>query len=225
MNAMDLYQLPPADRIADTVYETLRDAIFAGSMQPGTRLSVPELAKTLGVSRSPVREAVLRLTQERLAQEEPRRGAAVARVGTSDLARLYEVRAVLEGLATRLAVERGGPGLVDDLEAAVVLHEEAVTAGDLAAHREADMRFHRRIRQEAENPELETLLDSIQGRVRLAMLTTAVVAGPRLALDDHRLILAAIRAGDPAAAQQAAEAHVQRLRRTLLADAQRGEAS
>ena len=75
---MDLRRLPPSDGIADTVYETLRDAIFSGAVPPGTKLSVPAIAVRLGVSRSPVREAVLRLKQEQLANYEPRRGAVVA---------------------------------------------------------------------------------------------------------------------------------------------------
>jgi DNA-binding GntR family transcriptional regulator len=108
---MGLGRLPPADRIADTVDEKLCNAIFARTLQPGTRLSVPALAAELGVSRSPVREAVLRLTQERLAREEPRRGAVVAHIGPRELTALYEVREVLEGLAARLAVENSGCGV------------------------------------------------------------------------------------------------------------------
>jgi len=214
---MELRRLPPSDRIADTVYEALRDAIFSGAIPPGSRLSVPALADRLGVSRSPVREAVLRLSQEQIAQEEPRLGAVVAHMGADGLASLYEVRAALEGLATRLALERAGPSFITDLQALLAEHRRAVSRGDLAAHRETDIQFHCRIRQESRNAELRSLLDRIETRVRLAMLATSVTSGPQRALEDHEAIFAAISKGDPHSAEAKARGHVDRLRRALLA--------
>ena len=223
--------LAPTDRIADSVYAALRDAIFAGRLRPGARLSVPALAGQFGVSRSPVREAVLRLTQERLAHEEPRRGAVVASVNVAELARLYEVREVLEGLAARLAVQNRGRRLVDELTSVLAAHAEAIadlppgphpdTAGGpawaaLDAHMSADMRFHGLIREASANPELIGMLEAIQTRVRLAMVTTSVTAGPHLAVADHRAILAAISAADPDLAERRAREHITRLRQNLL---------
>src|SRR5579875_1256952 len=105
---MHLERLPAAatDRIADAVYERIRDAIFTGALPPDARLSVPALADRLGVSRSPVREAVMRLIHDRLAVEEPRRGAVIARIEPADLIHIYEVREALEGLAVSLAARR-----------------------------------------------------------------------------------------------------------------------
>jgi DNA-binding GntR family transcriptional regulator len=208
------------ERITDAVYERLRDAIFAGDLRAGSRLSVPALAELLGVSRSPVREAVVRLTQERLAREEPRRGAMVARVDSDELASVYEVREVLEGLAARLAVLHGGAALVTELDGLFAAHESAVESNQLADHVKLDMGFHQAIRRGAGNPELIRLLDEIQTRVRLAMLTTTETSGPALALKDHREILEAIRKGDPDEAERRAREHVGRLRDTL-----RGKAS
>ena len=205
-------------RVADTVYAGLRDAIFTGDLRPGGRLSVPALADRLGVSRSPVREAVQRLIAERLAVEEPRRGAVVARIDTAELVRLYEVREVLEGLATRLAVEHSGRRLVDRLATVLDEHTRAVADADIAAHMDADQRFHRLLRLGSDNAEVVRMLDSIQARVQLAMRTTSVTAGPRLALADHRAIYEAVRAGDPTAAEERARAHVARLRASFADD-------
>lgn len=213
-----------ADRIADAVYARLRDEMFSGALAPGARLSVPALAERLRVSRSPVREAVLRLTQEGLATEEPRRGAVVARVGAHELAALYDVREVLEGLAARLAVENSGRRLVDRLHDAFAEHEKAVDAADVDGHMAADVQFHALVRQAAGNPEVLRLLDDIQAKVRLAMRTTTVTGGPRRALDDHRAILSAVESGDPAAAEEAARAHIARLRTALRDEADREEA-
>lgn len=206
---------PARTRVADDVYGRLREMIFTGELAAGARLSVPALAEVLEVSRSPVRDAVLRLVQERLATEEPRRGAVVARVGLAELAAIYEIREVLEGLAARLAVENAGRKLVWALREAVDEHDAAVRRADLAASTEADMRFHRLIREAAGNPEVVRLLDDVQAQVRLAMRTTTVTAGPRLAVDDHRAILTAIESGDGVAAEQAARAHIFRLRSAL----------
>jgi DNA-binding GntR family transcriptional regulator len=208
--------LAPSDRIADSVYTALLDAIFTGRIRPGSKLSVPALAGQLGVSRSPVREAVQRLIAERLAGEEPRRGAVVASVGPAELARLYEVREVLEGLAARLAVENQGRRLVTELRSVLAVHERAVDSAVLDAHTEADLRFHGLIRTASANPELISMLDAIQTRVRLAMVTTTVTAGPRRALQDHQAILAAISAGDPDLAERSAREHIARLRQSLL---------
>lgn len=204
------------ERVADAVYERVREEIFTGALPPGTRLSVPALAEQLQVSRSPVREAVTRLVHERLAREEPRRGAVVARVGPPELATLYEVREVLEGLVARLAVENTGRRLVDRLAEVLHEHEQAVETADVARHMEADMRFHTLVRQAAGNSEAIRVLDEIQTRVRLAMYTTTVTAGPRRALEDHQAIFAAIRSADPAEAERTARAHVVRLRAALL---------
>lgn len=205
-----------AERIGDVVYQHLREQIFSGELPPGTRLSVPAIADELEASRSPVRDAVLRLIQERLAREEPRRGAVVAQVGPIELAALYEVREVLEGLAARLAVENAGRRLVDRLRDTLAEHEEAVATTDLDRHLEADMRFHSLIRQAGGNDEVVRLLDDIQTQIRLAMRTTTVTGGPRYALTDHHAILTAIESGDPAEAERAARAHIARLRVALL---------
>lgn len=209
-----------ADRMADTVYERLREQIFTGELEPGARLSVPALAERLEVSRSPVRDAVLRLVRERLANEEPRRGAVVAEVGLTELVAIYEVREVLEGLAARLAVENAGRRLVRALGDALDDHERAVGVADVQASTEADMRFHALIREASGNAEVCRLLEDAQTQVRLAMRTTTVTAGPRQALADHRAILTAIESGDPGKAEQAARAHIFRLREVLLREAE-----
>ncbi len=206
-------------RVTDRVHHELRERIFAGDFPAGARLSVPALAERLGVSRSPVREAIARLVHERLAREEPRRGAVVADVSAKALIAIYEVREVLEGLATRLAVENAGRRLIRTLEDVLQEHERAVSVVDPAAASEADMTFHRLIREAADNAEVVRMLDDVQTQVRLAMRTTQVTAGPKRAIADHRAIVTAMEAGDPAAAEAAARAHIARLRSVLAEQA------
>jgi len=211
----ELAPVRASERITDAVYESLRQAILTGTLPPGTKLSVPSLAERLEVSRSPVREAVVRLTWDRLAVEEPRRGAVVARIDPAELAELYEVREALEGVAARLAVERGESAAVVALEQIVLEHERAAALDNVARHFELDTQFHSWIRRASGNHHVIRALDEIQAQVRLAMVTTTVTSGPRSAVDDHRHILEAMQAGDAKAAEAAARAHIARLKQAL----------
>lgn len=205
-------------RIVDAVYESLRQSIFTGEFPAGTRLSIPLLAEKLVVSRSPVREAVLRLTQEGLAAEVPRRGVVVASITRESLVRLYEIREVLEGLAARLATQRGGPLLASQLKVLMERHSAVIASGKMDEHLAIDAEFHRLLRTAADNPALCASLDALQGQFRLAMQTTKLARGPKAAFEDHEKIMAAIAAQDPDLAEAAARAHIVRLREALQRD-------
>lgn len=206
---------PPRVRITDWAYELLREGIVSGELAPGAHLSVPALARELGVSRSPVREAVQRLIRDGLAVERTHQGATVSVLERADLVEAYRVREVLEGLVARQAAERVDDALRDDLGAILARHAERIAAGDLAGHIVEDMAFHRRLRLATGNQLLAASLENLQARIRLAMHTTSVTAGPGKALGEHRKIAAAVGAGDADAAEARARAHVARLRRNL----------
>lgn len=209
---------PDRRRVGDWAYNRLRVLILNHELTPGTRLSVPALAEQLSVSRSPVREAVLRLIREGLADEVPHRGAVVSHISRTDLAVLYEVREVLEGLAARLAAVAVTDEEVSELEENLQEHEAIVASGDLEAHMDADMRFHAVIREASGNPWLTTYLSQIQGQIRLAMTSTSVTAGAEPALHDHQRIFAAVEGGQAAEAEEAGRMHIRRLREALLND-------
>lgn len=209
MVAVDDQPVISRQRLADQVYAVLRGQILARELVPGDHLSVPVLAESLGLSRSPVREAVQRLVVEGLAVEEFHRGARVAGVDASDLADVYAVRGTLEGLAARLAAGRRDPALVATLRASVAEHGEAIRAGDEQAIIAADQAFHQAVLDAARNEHLTRALGPLLGRAQVAMLSGDLSRWPRKALTEHRAILAAIRAGDSDAAAAAASAHVQ----------------
>lgn len=203
------------DRVADIVYERLREAIFSGLLTAGERLSVPALAGRLNVSRSPVREAVMRLVQDGLAVEERNKGAIVARWSAVELGPVYEVREVLEGLAASLAAARADDAAKKALVDAFARHESAVKARRTKAALDLDMEFHRAVVHAAANAELRRHHEQIQDRIRVAMLSTVLTAGQALALEDHRRILDAIVASDAGHAERAGRAHVRRLLQAL----------
>ncbi|MFB8006104.1 GntR family transcriptional regulator [Nocardia sp. NPDC056000] len=210
----DLAAISATASLTESTYEALKTAIFRNQLTPGTALSVPELARQLEVSRTPVREAVQRLIYEGLAVHAPHRGAQVSQVDLDDLRELYVVREVLEGLAARLATERlDGAGLIA-LRDTVAEHERALTAGaDQATHIELDVRFHRLVREVAGNPHLNAALEPIAGRSHIALHSLWRNAdAPRLALDEHAEVVAAMATGDPELAEAAARRHISRLR-------------
>lgn len=213
---MELETLPARPRVTDEVYGLLVASIFDRRLKPGTRLSVPALASQLGVSRTPVREAIIRLIREGMAAEEPRRGAVVAELRTSDLVSIYELREALEGLAAALAADRVEDVDLGSIEAAFADHRKVVAGGQIDALFRADMAFHHAIWVGSGNLPLLETLEQVQAKVRIAMLTTASVsAGPARALKDHAKILDAIRDGDRRRADAAAREHIERLRKLL----------
>ncbi|MGO1972792.1 MAG: GntR family transcriptional regulator [Propionibacteriaceae bacterium] len=199
------------ERIGLQTHRILRDRIVTGVIAPGSRLSVPALARELGVSRSPVRDAVLRLVREGLAEEVYNRGAVVRLPGPARLVSLYEVREPLEGMAARLAAGRVDPEAVDRLRGLLRRHTEVAAGEDFRSHIELDAAFHATIRELARNPVLERLLDEIQGQVMVAMRSTSATGGMRQAVREHRAIVDALATGDPEASEVAARSHIARL--------------
>lgn len=202
--------------LAERAYISLRDSILAHELRPGTRLSVPVVADRLGISRSPAREAIARIAHEGLANVTPNRGAVVADVADEDLVEIYQLREVLEGLACRLAAPKFKESDVHELESLVAEHATAIDAEDVERHYELDGAFHSAIRQVAANERLSSSLDLLQGQIRLGMYRThRSPGGMNQALAEHRLILDALRLGDPAVAESAGRAHIARLLRDL----------
>lgn len=203
----------PGELLADAAYNSLRRAILDGGLSPGSQLSVPDLARRMEISRSPVREAVQRLIADGLATAIPRRGAVVSEIDPGGLDDLFEVRAILEGLAAGRAATRADTASLDRLQALLADHEAVVSAGDVAAQVELDVQYHRAIRKLAANPELNTILDRIEVRSHLALNTLwERPASSRLSVDEHRAIFRAIAAGHAERARLAAEEHVRSVR-------------
>lgn len=212
--ARALEPLSAGGSLADRTYEALKAAILANQLPAGTGLSVPELARQLQVSRSPVREAVQRLIYDGLANHAPHRGAEVARVDLADLRELYTVRELLEGLAARLATEHLDADGLQQLQAIIEEHEEVLSAGaDNATNIDLDVRFHDAIRDLAANRHLSAVLAPIAGRAHFALHSLwRSPNAAHLALEEHRAIVDAMVTGDPALAEQAAQQHIARLR-------------
>ncbi|MDR7486871.1 MAG: GntR family transcriptional regulator [Armatimonadota bacterium] len=219
--APEVDALGPLDAIpslSDRVYEVLKRHLAERRLAPGSKLSVPRLARQLDVSRTPVKEALERLVRDGLVTTLPKRGAFVAILRTQDVDEIYQMREMLEGLAARLAAPAVDEPLVHRLRDLLEVHRAAVERDDLDAHVSADVEFHRAIRQRAGNRRLIHALDILQDQIRIVFKTSAAIPGRmRKAVEEHRAILAALERRDPDAAEAAARTHIRRIREAVLA--------
>lgn len=203
------------ERVGEWVYRELRQRILMGQLLPGSRLSVPAIAREFGVSRSPVRDAVLHLVREGLGEETFNRGAVVRQLTPSYLVSLYDAREALEGMTARLAAERFDPALRRRMLGLLREHRRVVEAADFSRHIDVDAAFHREIRAAAASPVLSRMLEEIQGQVMVAMRSTSASGGMAQAVQDHQAIFEALAAGDSDASEVAARRHIARLRDVL----------
>ena len=195
--------------LRDVVFNTLRQAILRGDLKPGERLMEIKLAKRLGVSRTPIREAIRMLELEGLVVMIPRRGAAVAQITKQDLEDVLEVRCSLEELAVELACTRITGSELDRLHRALKDFESACDTNDVTALAEKDVAFHDIIFESTGNQRLIQLLNNLREqmyRYRLEYLKDE--SSHDKLLQEHRTIEMDIRNHDVAAARQHIKEHI-----------------
>ena len=147
--------------LRDVVFNTLRDAIINGDIEPGERLIEISLADTLGVSRTPVREAIRELETEGLVVMTPRKGAEVAKISNKDLTDVLEVRRVLEVLAVELACEKITPEQLARLEENLNDFDACVGKGSASDLSSLDENFHEIIYNATDNKRLVQILSNL----------------------------------------------------------------
>lgn len=151
--------------LRDVVFKTLREAILRGDLKPGERLMELQLAAKLGVSRTPIREAIWMLQQEGLAVTIPRRGAEVAAMTEKDMEDVLQVREALEILAVQLASEKITKEQIAELEERLKAFEQAVETAEVKQIAQSDIDFHDLIYTAAENPRLVVLLNNLREQI------------------------------------------------------------
>ena len=186
---MDAY-LP----LRDVVFNTLREAILKGELKPGERLMELQLAAKLGVSRTPIREAIRMLQQEGLAVTIPRRGAEVAAMTEKDMEDVLQVREALEILSVQLASEKITKEQIAELEERLKAFEQAVETAEVKQIAQSDIDFHDLIYTAAENPRLVVLLNNLREQIyryRVEYLKDEKNY-PRL-IEEHRQIMQGLK--------------------------------
>ena len=205
--------------LADKAYHAIRELIVTLELAPGAVIDERALIERLSIGRTPVREALRRLAQERLVEVYPRRGMFVTGVDVRELARISEVRAALEPEAARLAAERAAEPEREEL-VALLAELEAKGLGDRELMA-LDERIHRAVYRCAHNELLEATLEQYYVlSLRIWMMAIDRARELDEAVRQHRVLLEAIRRGDGACAATAMRDHVQdfeqAMRRVLL---------
>lgn len=179
-------------------YQILKDKILSNELPAGFQKTEPEMAELLGMSRTPVREALVRLASEGLVEMIPRRGAMVLPVRTSDMQEIYQLLTILEPEAAAEVAQCGlSKGMEAKLEQLMVEMEAAMQRNDLDAWALADDQFHRVLLSASSNQRLNAIVNNLFDQAhRARMITLRLRNKPVKSTEEHRAILSAIRKGE-----------------------------
>jgi len=205
--------------LADRVCAQIVTAIVKGEIPSGQKISEPELARTYGISRGPLREAMRRLEGLRLIERKPNVGARVVKLSVKELVEIYHVREALEGMACRMAAMYMSDEEIANLRSLLDEHERSVQKLDGRSYfqKEGDLDFHYRIVQGSKNEKLLELLGSdLYHLVRMYRYQFSVSSSrPKRALKEHRQIVDAIEARDPELAELLMRRHISAARQNI----------
>jgi DNA-binding GntR family transcriptional regulator len=204
---------PRPNSSAHLIYRVLRAEIVAMRRRPGEPISEKEIALAHGVSRTPVREALLRLADDLLVDIRPQSGTFVARIPLAALPEAILVRKALEELTARLAAERAADAHLVQLREIIDEQRHMARRGDRDRFHEADEAFHAAIADAAGHPGIWALVEQVKVHVdRYRRLTLPVPGRMEQVIDEHRPIMAAIEAHDPPRAGACMIEHLEQLR-------------
>jgi len=199
--------------LRDVVFEYLRSAILNGDLKPKERLMEVQLAEQLGVSRTPIREAIRKLELEGLVVMIPRRGAYVGDISVKDILDVLEVREVLEGLAASLAAERMQKDELQSLRQVTEEFRKVFEEQNTQGMVEKDNEFHDKIFQATRNQKLLHIAHGLHEQVqRFRIMYFSEYNTSKTLAEEHQAILEAIEKRDRKKARELAQYHVQMLR-------------
>jgi len=203
--------------LREIVFETLREAIINGLLKPGERMMEIQMAEELGVSRTPVREAIRKLELEGFVVMIPRKGAYVAGISMKDIADVFEIRAALEGLAAALAAERITEEELEHLERLLVKIAECIEANDLKSLVDVDTEFHDTLYKACRNERLVQIVSHLREQIQRFRTTSLASPGRmRYALEEHRKIVEAVSERNIEMARAIATEHIENAENSML---------
>jgi len=203
--------------LRELVLEAIRDAIINGTLKPRERLMEIQMAEELGVSRTPIREALRKLELEGFIVMIPRKGAFVADMTFKDIADIFEIRAALEGLAAGLAAERITDEELEKMERHLVEKADTIARGDMERLVEVDTEFHESIYKASRNDRLQGIINNLREQIQRFRATSLAYPGRmKQSLDEHRAIVEAIHARDAALARQVTQEHIENAEQSMI---------
>lgn len=204
--------------LGEVVFEYLRSSILNGDLKPGERLMEIQLAEQLGVSRTPVREAIRKLEKEKFVEMIPRKGAYVADLTAKDILDVLEIRTILEGFASSLAAIRMTDEEVDALEQTLIDFNEFLEDLDRPGMIEKDNQFHDMIFEATRNNKLIEIVQDLHDQFQRFRLIYFNEFDNFYDLRDwHQKIFDAIKVKDEASARHYAEEHIREIQKSVVA--------
>ena len=201
------------DNLTARAYLSIKEHILDGRLDEDSRLTEGSLSSRLGISKSPIREALNRLEAEGLVHIEPRKGAYLRRLSISEMNELYELREALEVHVVRTA--QVTPALLSELNQSEKRQRAFMKANDKARSIEEDVHFHAELARSTENAHLCTVLQNTQNKIWLCRRKTYDLSGST-APEYHQSIVDALQENDRVRAQEAMREHIENVRRRLL---------
>ena len=214
---MNTFVIEDNDTLRKKVLNYLREKILSGAMSPDERLIETRIAKEIGVSRTPIREALHSLEQERLVKAIPRVGYVVTRMQQEEVEEICEIRVAIEGLAIKRAIERAQKKLAKDLRKNILRQRSEISKGNLRAYVELDAQFHE---VSAVLSGSSRLLDMTQmlrrHMLRFRIQALYIIETALKSLKGHERILEAVEKGDPKTAVVVLEQHLNSAKDDIL---------
>jgi len=190
-------------------YSEIKKLIITNKLQPNTLLVERQLSEQLGISRTPVREALKQLTSEGLTEFIPGKGVFVTNITFEDFINISEVREALEGMSAKLCTLKKDEETLERLEKNLIVFEEALNNEDFDQSVEYDMAFHYIVISGANNPKLEALLTAIYDQInRFAFTTVSDAERQRMSLAQHKKVLEAMKNDDVELAEKLTREHI-----------------
>jgi len=203
--------------LRELVLDAIREAIINGTLKPRERLMEIQLAEELGVSRTPIREALRKLELEGFIVMVPRKGAYVADISFKDIADVFEIRAALEALAAGLAAERITDEELEEMERLVAEKAESIANQDMEKLIKVDTLFHEAIYKASRNQRLTSIISNLREQIQRYRTTSLSYPGRmQRSLEEHRSIVEAIQSRDPQIAQQVAREHIENAENSII---------
>ena len=205
--------------LSQRIYEILKNQIINEELAPGERLLDDKLASSFGVSRTPVREALTRLTSEGLVEIIPRSGIYVKKLTRKDVEEIYKIRKVLEGLAAREATSIIDDKKLEQLDLLLKKAKRSLNSDDYQPCIDFDVALHNSIMKNCQNSRLHSIITNLNTLIHVFRVRVARnKEKARQALNEHKAILNAIKARDPEKAEKMMIEHIEKSKEYIFAN-------
>lgn len=203
--------------LRDVVFESLREAIIKQIIKPGERLMEIHLAEEMGVSRTPIREAIRKLELEGFVTIIPRKGAYVSETSMEDIHELYEIRGALEGLASSLAAERATQAEIEEMEKCLIQERENLNDENIIKTVDVDVNLHDLLYKASHNERLLNTLNNLRKQIYRTRATSISLPGrKKKSLAEHRELVQVISEHNSALAMKLAQEHIKNAKKAMI---------